>query len=145
MVSTSTTKAEYVDAEERRQVRKVEGEEARADIERYEEYLTEDATVLIFAYGSTSRSARYAVNELRKEGIKAGLFRPITLWPFPEKRIAALGAKVKGIVVPEMNLGQMNLEVERVVKGSCPVLHLGRVDGEPINPGQIMEKVKEVR
>jgi len=140
-----TTKAEYVDAEERRQVRKVEGEEARADIERYEEYLTEDATVLIFAYGSTSRSARYAVNELRKEGIKAGLFRPITLWPFPEKRIAALGAKVKGIVVPEMNLGQMNLEVERVVKGSCPVLHLGRVDGEPINPGQIMEKVKEVR
>ena len=140
-----TTKAEYVDAEERRQIRKVEGEVARQDIEKYEEYLTEDAEVLIFAYGSTSRSARYAVDELRKEGIKAGLFRPITLWPFPEKRIAALGKQVKAITVPELNLGQMNLEVERVVKGSCPVLHLGRVDGEPINPGQIIAQVKEVK
>ncbi len=140
-----TTKAEYVDAEERRQISKVEKDEARAVIEKNEEYLVDDAEVLIFAYGSTSRSARYAVNELRKEGIKAGLFRPITLWPFPEKRIAALGKKVKGIVVPEMNLGQMNLEVERVVKGTCPVLHLGRVDGEPLNPGQIIAKVKEVK
>jgi 2-oxoglutarate ferredoxin oxidoreductase subunit alpha len=140
-----TTKAEYVDAEERRQVRKVEGEEARVAIEKNEEYLVDDAEVLIFAYGSTSRSARYAVNELRKEGVKAGLFRPITLWPFPEKRIAALGQKVKAIIVPELNLGQMNLEVERVVKGACPVVALGRVDGEPINPGQIMDKVKEVK
>jgi len=140
-----TTKAEYVDAEQRRQIRKVEGEAARADIEKNDEYLTEDADVLIFAFGSTSRSARYAVNELRKEGIKAGLFRPITLWPFPEKRVAALGKQVKAIIVPELNLGQMNLEVERVVKGACPVLHIGRVDGEPINPGQIMDKVKEVK
>lgn len=140
-----TTKAEYVDAEERRQVRKVEGEVARAQIELNEEYLTEDAEVLVFAYGSTSRSARYAVNELRKEGIKAGLFRPITLWPFPEKRVAALGKQVKAIIVPEMNLGQMNLEVERVVKGSCPVVSIGRVDGEPLNPGQIIAQVKEVK
>jgi len=140
-----TTKAELVDAEERRQILKVEGEVARADIEKYEEYLTDDAEVLIFAYGSTSRSARYAVNELRKEGVKAGLFRPITLWPFPEKRIAELGKQVKSIIVAELNLGQMNLEVERVVKGACPVLHIGRVDGEPINPGQIMNKVKEVK
>lgn len=140
-----TTKAEYVDAEERRQVRKVEGEVARVDIEKYEEYLTADADVLVLAYGSTSRSARYAVNELRKEGIKAGLFRPITLWPFPEKRVAALGKKVKAIIVPEMNLGQMNLEVERVVKGACPVISIGRVDGEPLNPGQIIAQVKEVK
>lgn len=140
-----TTKAEYVDAEERRQVRKVEGEVARAAIESNEEYLTEDAEILIFAYGSTSRSARYAVNELRKEGIKVGLFRPITLWPFPEKRIAALGKQVKAIIVPEMNLGQMNLEVERVVKGACPVISIGRVDGDPLNPGQIIAQVKEVK
>lgn len=140
-----TTKAEYVDAEERRQVRKVESEAARADIEKYEEYLTDDVEVLVLAYGSTSRSARYAVNELRKEGIKAGLFRPITLWPFPEKRVAALGKKVKAIIVPEMNLGQMNLEVERVVKGACPVISIGRVDGEPLNPGQIIAQVKEVK
>ncbi|ALC16249.1 2-oxoglutarate:ferredoxin oxidoreductase, alpha subunit [Desulfuromonas soudanensis] len=137
-----TTKANLVDDEQRRQVRKVD---AATDIELNEEYLTEDAEVIIFAYGSTSRSARYAVNEMRKEGIKVGLFRPITLWPFPEKRIAALAQQAKAIVVAEMNLGQMVLEVERVAKGACQISFLGRVDGDPINPGQIMEKVKEVK
>jgi len=137
-----TTKPDLVDAEERRQIRKVEAN--RKDIEKNEEYMTEDAEVLIFAFGSTSRSARYAVNELRKEGIKAGLFRPITLWPFPEERIAALGKQVKGMVVAEMNLGQMIYEVERVTKGSCKLEGAFRVDGEPITPAQIMEKVKEV-
>jgi len=136
-----TTKAELVDAEERRQVNKVDMN--AADIESNEEYLTEDAEVLVLAYGSTARSARYAVNELRKEGIKAGLFRPITLWPFPEKRVAELAKQVKGIVVPEMNLGQMILEVERVVKSDCGLAGVNRVDGEPINPGQIIAKVKE--
>ncbi len=137
-----TTKAELVDAEERRQIRKVDANVA--DIESNEEYLTDDAEVLLLAYGSTSRSARYAVNELRKEGIKAGLFRPITLWPFPEKRVAELGKQVKAVVVPEMNLGQMILEVERVIKGDAALAGVNRVDGEPINPGQIMDKVKEV-
>jgi len=138
-----TTKASLVDDEQRRQIRKVDA--AQADIEKNEEYLTEDAEIVIFAYGSTSRSARYAVNELRKEGIKAGLFRPITLWPFPEKRVAALAKQAKAIVVPEMNLGQMVLEVERVAKGACEIGFIGRVDGEPINPGQIIDKVKEVK
>ncbi len=137
-----TTKAELVDAEQRRQIRKVDA--AQADIELNEEYQTEDAEVIIFAYGSTSRSARYAVNELRKEGIKAGLFRPITLWPFPEKRVAALAQQAKAIIVPELNLGQMILEVDRVAKGACKIAGIHRVDGEPINPGQIIGQVKEV-
>jgi 2-oxoglutarate ferredoxin oxidoreductase subunit alpha len=137
-----TTKASLVDAEERRQIDKVT--DNISDIESYEEYLTEDAEVIVWAYGSTSRSARYAVNELRKEGIKAGLFRPITLWPFPEKRTAELAAKAKAIVVAEMNLGQMIYEVERVAKGKCVVVGEFRVDGDPLNPGQIMTKVKEV-
>lgn len=137
-----TTKAQLVDAEQRRQIRKVEA--ARADIESNEEYLTDDAEVVIFAYGSTSRSARYAVNELRKDGIKAGLFRPITLWPFPEQRVAALAQQAKAIVVPELNLGQMIIEVDRVAKGACKLAGVNRVDGEPINPGQIMDQVKEV-
>ncbi len=137
-----TTKASLVDDEQRRQLRKIDANVA--DIELNEEYMTDDAEVVIFAYGSTARSARYAVNEMRKDGIKAGLFRPITLWPFPEKRIAALGSQAKAIVVAELNLGQMNLEVERVVKGTCSVPFIGRVDGEPINPGQIMAQVKEV-
>jgi 2-oxoglutarate/2-oxoacid ferredoxin oxidoreductase subunit alpha len=140
-----TTKAELVDDEQRRQIRKVENDVARADIELNEEYLTEDAEIIVFAYGSIARSARYAVNELRKEGIKAGLFRPITLWPFPEKRVAALAKQATAIVVAEMNLGQMVHEVDRVAKGACTIAGVFRVDGEPINPGQIMEKVNEVR
>ncbi|PLX83410.1 MAG: 2-oxoglutarate synthase subunit alpha [Desulfuromonas sp.] len=139
-----TTKADLVDAEERRQISKVKNPTALADIESNEEYLTEDAEVIIWAYGSTARSSRYAVNELRKEGIKAGLFRPITLWPFPEKRTAELAKQAKAIVVPEMNLGQMILEVERVAMGACKIAGVHRVDGEPINPGQIIAQVKEV-
>ncbi|WP_026362329.1 2-oxoacid:acceptor oxidoreductase subunit alpha [Geopsychrobacter electrodiphilus] len=137
-----TTKAELVDAEERRQIDKVLLNQD--DIQKNDEYLLDDAEVVIFAYGSTSRSARYAVNELRKEGVKAGLFRPLTMWPFPEKRVAELAAQAKAIICPEMNLGQMVREVERVAKGNCAVSHIGRVDGEPINPGQIIDKVKEV-
>ncbi len=139
-----TTKAELVDAEERRQVDKVECEEARADIEKNEEYMIEDAEIVLWAYGSSARSARYAVNELRKEGIKAGLFRPLTLWPFPEKRTAELAEQAKAIIVPEMNLGQMIIEVDRVAQGRCTIDGVHRVDGDPLNPGQIMAKVKEV-
>jgi 2-oxoglutarate/2-oxoacid ferredoxin oxidoreductase subunit alpha len=139
-----TTKANLVDFEERRQIAKVECEEARADIESNDEYMTEDAEVIVLAYGSTARSARYAVNEMRAEGIKAGLFRPITLWPFPEKRVAELGKQVKAIVVPEMNLGQMILEVERIVKSDCALAGVNRVDGDPLTPAQIIEQVKEV-
>ena len=139
-----TTKAELVDAEERRQIDKVECEEARADIEKNEEYMLEDAEVVLWAYGSSARSARYAVNELRKEGIKAGLFRPLTLWPFPEKRTAELAEQAKAIIVPEMNLGQMIIEVDRIAQGRCIIDGVNRVDGDPLNPGQIMAKVKEV-
>ena len=139
-----TTKADLVDFEERRQINKVECAEARADIESNEEYLCDDAEVIVLAYGSSSRSARYAVNELRSEGIKAGLFRPITLWPFPEKRVTELGKQAKAIVVPEMNLGQMIFEVERIVKNDCKLAGVNRVDGDPLTPGQIIDQVKEV-
>ena len=139
-----TTKASLVDAEERRQIDKVECEASRAYIEKNDEYLLDDADVVLWAYGSSARSARYAVNELRKEGIKAGLFRPITLWPFPEKRTAELAKQAKAIIVPEMNLGQMILEVQRVAQGNCTIAGVHRVDGDPLNPGQIVDKVKEV-
>lgn len=139
-----TTKAELVDAEERRQIDKVECEEARAYIEKNDEYMLDDAEIVLWAYGSSARSARYAVNELRKEGIKAGLFRPITLWPFPEKRTSELAEQAKAIIVPEMNLGQMIIEVDRIAQGRCIIDGVNRVDGDPLNPGQIMAKVKEV-
>ena len=97
------------------------------------------------AFGSTSRSARFAVNEARKQGIKAGLFRIKTFWPFPEKQINALAGKVKGIITPEMNLGMCTDVVKGCVEGKAPVVGIFRVDGEPINPGQILEKIKEVK
>ena len=122
----------------------VENPEARADIESNEEFKLDDAEVVILAYGSSARSARYAVNELREQGVKAGLFRPITIWPFPEKRVAELGKQAKAIVVPEMNLGQMIFEVERIVKNDCALAGVNRVDGDPITPTQIIDQVKEV-
>ena len=138
-----TTKAEIVQAEEERQVRKVDA--CIDDIVTFEEYMLDDAEVVVVAYGSTSRSARYAVNVAREQGIKAGMFRIKTFWPFPDKQIKALANKVKGIVIPEMNLGMCSIELERCVQGKVPVLGIFRVDGEPINPEQIVEKIKEVK
>lgn len=138
-----TTKAEYVQAEEERQVRKVEAN--AADIMKWEEYKCDDAEVIVVAFGSTSRSARFAVDEARKAGVKAGLFRLITFWPFPEARILELSKKAKGFVVPEMNLGMSHGLVKAAVEGNAPVLGIFRVDGEPINPGQIIDKIKEVK
>ncbi|HIJ96171.1 MAG TPA: 2-oxoacid:acceptor oxidoreductase subunit alpha [Desulfuromonadales bacterium] len=138
-----TTKAELVQAEEERQVRKVDANVD--DIVHFEEYLLDDADVVVVAYGSTSRSARFAVNIAREQGIKAGLFRIKTFWPFPDKQIKALAGKVKGFIVPEMNLGMCSLEVERNAQGKAPVLGIFRVDGEPINPDQILAKIKEVK
>jgi len=138
-----TTKADIVQAEEERQVRKVNANVD--DIVTFEEYLLDDAEVAVVAYGSTSRSARYAVNIAREQGIKAGMFRIKTFWPFPDKQIKALAGKVKGIVIPEMNLGMCSLELERCAQGQVPVLGIFRVDGEPINPDQILEKIKEVK
>ncbi len=138
-----TTKADIVQAEEERQVRKVDANVD--DIVTFEEYLLEDADVVVVAYGSTSRSARYAVNIAREQGVKAGMFRIKTFWPFPDKQIKALASKVKGIVIPEMNLGMCSLELERCAQGKVPVLGIFRVDGEPINPDQILEKIKEVK
>ena len=138
-----TTKAEIVQAEEERQVRKVDANVD--DIVEFEEYQLADAEVVVVAYGSISRSARYAVNVAREQGIKAGMFRIKTFWPFPDKQIKALAARVKGFVIPEMNLGMCAQEIERNAQGKAPILGIFRVDGEPINPDQILEKIKEVK
>lgn len=119
-------------------------ENNKDDIIQYEEYMTEDAEYIIFSYGSTARSSKQAVMDLREKGIKAGLFRAITIWPFPEERLKELAAKSKGIMVAEMNLGQMVLEVERIVNGECPVKLMGKGNGEFISPAEIVEKFGEV-
>jgi len=119
-------------------------EKNKDDIIDYEEFMTEDADYIIFSYGSTARSSKQAVLDLREQGIKAGLFRAITIWPFPEDRIMELAEKSKGILVAEMNLGQMVLEVERVVNGRCSVNLMGKGNGEFISPEEIVERFKEV-
>lgn len=113
------------------------------DIIQYEEYLTEDAEYIILAYGGTARTAKAAVKRLREEGYRVGLFRPITIWPFPEKQVYELAAGKKGILVAEMNLGQLVLEVERVVNGLSPVSHIGRANGEVLTPIELVNRVKE--
>lgn len=117
-------------------------EKHKEDIWKNEETMLEDAEVAVFTVGSTARSARFAVNEARKLGIKAGLLRPLTIWPFPDKAVKAVSEKVKAIIVPELNLGQMVLEVERCSK-KAKVVGIHRVDGEPINPAQILEEIKK--
>jgi len=132
-----------IHTDELRLMRKVESN--KKDIIRYEEYLLEDAEVAVFAYGVSGRSGKNAVEQARAAGIKAGLFRPLTIWPFPEEQVAALASRVRAIVVPELSLGQIILEVERCAKGKCKVDGIYRVDGDPITPTQILDKIKEVK
>jgi len=99
--------------------------------------------VLIVAYGSTSRSARQAIMMARNAGIKVGMFRPITIWPFPDEQITNYSKKVKKILVPEMNMGQVILEVQRNACGS-QVYGLNVATGEPITPDQIFSKIQEI-
>ena len=95
----------------------------------YAEYLTEDAEVLLVAYGSAGRICYSAVREMRKMGIKAGLFRPQTLWPFPEKRLQVLSENSHGLYVVEMSAGQMLEDVERIVDRSKIIGFYGCMGG----------------
>ncbi|MEE9542452.1 MAG: 2-oxoacid:acceptor oxidoreductase subunit alpha, partial [Thermodesulfobacteriota bacterium] len=111
------------------------------EVLKNEELFLDDAEVGVFAYGVSAKSAKFAVKELRKEGIKAGLLRPLTIWPFPDEAVSKMADKVKKIIVPEMNLGQAVHEVERVVAGRCEVQGIFRVDTEPIHPKQVMQAI----
>ncbi len=108
-------------------------------------YFTEDAEHLFVAYGSCARTAHYVVQEMRAAGIKAGLFVPKVLWPFPANALKAIVTdKVKNVIVPEMNLGQYALEVERVVGGKCPVTKISKVSGELFKTEELYEQAMEV-
>jgi 2-oxoglutarate ferredoxin oxidoreductase subunit alpha len=108
-----------------------------------EEDQLEDAEIGIFAFGSTARSAAEAVDLARAGGLKAGLLKALTIWPFPEKHVDRWTRRLKAWVVPEMNLGQVVREVRLVVQGRVPVYALNRVNGLLITPGQILAAVKE--
>lgn len=115
------------------------------DIVEVESYNVKNCEVGIVAYGITSRSIYEAVEEAEKKGIKAGYVRLKTIWPFPDKHIRELAKSAKRIIVPEMNLGQIVYEVERVA-GSVEVIPLNKIGGgELITPEEILEKILEVK
>ncbi|MEW6069970.1 MAG: 2-oxoacid:acceptor oxidoreductase subunit alpha [Candidatus Thermoplasmatota archaeon] len=113
-------------------------------IENVERLFTEDAEVVIVSYGITARIGTAAVRKARKEGIRAGLVKLITVWPFPEKLIKKLAEEVKVLIVPELNYGQIYYEVERCGKGK-PVILVPKMGGEPHTLDEIYKAIKKVR
>jgi 2-oxoglutarate ferredoxin oxidoreductase subunit alpha len=113
------------------------------DIVRVEEYAMDDAETAVVCFGGTARAAMEAVLAAREAGQKVGLFRPITVWPFPEKQLKARLPQLKRILMVEHNHGQMLLEVQRAAGGSVPVSFLGKVDGTVISPAEILAKLQE--
>jgi 2-oxoglutarate ferredoxin oxidoreductase subunit alpha len=111
---------------------------------RFETQQCDDADYIIVAFGSAARIAEKAVEIARGEGIKVGLFRPITLWPFPEKQIAELAQKVKGILVTEINAGQMIQDVKLAANGATQVQHFGRLGGIVPEPQEIVDNLKKM-
>ena len=110
---------------------------------RYETQKCDDADYIIVSFGSAARIGEKAVELAREQGIKAGLFRPITLWPFPSKQIAEVAKGKKGILVSEINAGQMIQDVRLAVNGALPVEHFGRLGGIVPEPEEIVNALKE--
>lgn len=116
---------------------------ARDEIVEADAYMMDDAEIGIVAYGSSARSSREAIRVAREQGIKVGMLRPRTLWPFIDKEIQAYAEQIRTWIVPEMNLGQIAHEVEWALRGKGVVQKVNRVDGCLIEPPQILAKIKE--
>lgn len=136
-----TQKPELADKALRRLVDKIAVN--RALIDKVELFECEDAEIVVVAIGIVARAARRAVQEARAQGIKVGLLRPITLWPFPEEAARAAAAKARRVLVAEMNLGQIALEIERIA-GAAKTSRLNRIDGEPISPAELAQRIREL-
>jgi 2-oxoglutarate ferredoxin oxidoreductase subunit alpha len=111
---------------------------------RWKEYNTEDADLLLVAYGTVGRICQTVVREAREEGLNVGLLRPITLWPFPKERIIELAEQVQGILTVEMNAGQMVEDVRLAVEGTCPVRFYGRMGGIIPLPDDILPELRSL-
>ncbi len=112
-------------------------------IVRTEAFMLDDAEIAIISYGCSARTGFAAVEDARREGIKAGMLRLITVWPFPEKQIRELAARVRGFVTVEINLGQMHLEVERCAGGRVPAVLVGHAGGTIISPDDAVKTIRE--
>ena len=103
----------------------------------------DDAEVVVVSYGISARSAMQAVRDARKEGIKAGLIKLETIWPFPEELIRSIAPQVRALIMPEINGGQMVLELERAACGACPVTLVSNYGGAIIHPGLILSAINK--
>ena len=110
----------------------------------YEEYLMDDAEVCVVAFGITSRVAKNAINEARANGVKVGMIRPITVWPFPKKVLEAAADKCKAFICVEMSMGQMIEDVELAIRCKKPVYLCNRVGGMNPTPEEVLTKINEV-
>ncbi len=110
----------------------------------YEEFMTEDAEILITAFGTVARVAKSVVAQAREAGLKVGLFRPVTLWPFPSNELKKAASGKKVILDIELNEGQMLLDVKAGIEGACPVELLSKLGGEIAKEHEIMEKISEL-
>ena len=108
----------------------------------YEEYMMDDAEICIAAFGIAARVSKNAINEARKQGIKVGLIRPITLWPFPSAQFAKAAERVSSIISVELSMGQMIEDVKLAVEGKVPVTLCNRAGGMIPSPEQVLEAIK---
>ncbi len=115
----------------------------KEEIELNEEYMLDDAEILLIGYGSASLAIKEAVDTLRAEGVKVGMFRPITLWPSPEARLNELGKKFDKVLSVELNQGQYLEEIQRCME-RLDINKLTKTNGRPFSPADIIEKVKEL-
>ena len=133
------------DNQERRLLDKIRMRRDR--IQKWEEVDCEDCETMIICFGGTARAVEGAIEESHKfDAIKIGMFRPITVWPFPEEALLKViknNKHLRQIIVAEHNDGQMLLEVQRVVEGRVPVAFLGKIDGTTITPAEVLKKVEE--
>jgi 2-oxoglutarate ferredoxin oxidoreductase subunit alpha len=116
----------------------------KEDIIECKSFALKDAEYAIIAFGCSVRSSKAALNLARQKGIKVGLLQLVTIWPFPYEQVSELCRQVKGIVVPEMNLGQILAEVSKANPGQTPLAGVNRVDGQMITPYEILAKLEEM-
>jgi 2-oxoglutarate ferredoxin oxidoreductase subunit alpha len=119
-------------------------DEIAANEVRWKEYHTADADLLLVAFGTVGRICQTVVRDARDKGLKVGLLRPITVWPFPNERIAELAEQVEGILTVEMNAGQMVQDVRLAVEGRCPVAFYGRMGGVIPLADEILPQLEEL-
>jgi pyruvate/2-oxoacid:ferredoxin oxidoreductase alpha subunit len=124
--------------------RRLEAKYIRAQVEvRHETYQTDDAEILLVGYGIVSRVLRSAVQLLRKQGCKAGLFRPITLWPFPSEELVKAAKRAQKVLVVELSNGQMVEDVRLAINGKLPVEFYGRVGGNVPSVEELQQQILE--